>query len=552
MRDLRVRFSLILAIALLPSLIFTVWSSLRDYRSEVDAQKFNILQSTRALETEVGEIIFTGKALLRSIGTRGTPSACDLDLNLTLEEFGRFDRLEIFDPQGDIQCAFGGEAVAQFPEDFSDFTAEDPFQLSSFHTGGSPSKQSSFLTISHGHYVEGYVQEIYRLTSNAARLKALTTRSLTSGGTRAAIVNREGDVLISNANLFEKFDPTWLDAKQTGKILEREILSKAGTAQDLYILATRVPNIFIAVSQPRPSWLQQTLLNPVSAFLIPLIGWVFAFMAIWMATNRLLLSHLKQLGEAAFHIAEGRYDMRAGTRAEAPKQIRELATAFDIMADRVNRRDAELNASLKEKEILLREIHHRVKNNLQIIISLMNIQKRELKDPVYNAAIDETRNRINAIALVHKALYESDNIDVVPMNVFLGQFIRQASRTLGVQRKGIKVDYKIDLAPHTGDRAVSIAMFIMEAMTNAVKHGVPDGGTIDISAMDGPSHSTIRVTDSGPSMPVLNKANREETIAKSGTGRRLMKGFARQLSGTYSASQTAKEYVCQLTFPKNI
>jgi two-component sensor histidine kinase len=565
MRDLRVRFSLILAVALLPSLIFSVWHSLQDFRSETAARQFNVLQSTRALETEVGETINTGKALLRSIGTRQMSSACELDLEGILDEFGRFDELDIFDAQGQFLCSAQSPQVsARFdpatpplPYDggITQFQMGDPFHIYSQHSAGSAPDRQSYLVVSHAFFHQDTVREIYRLKTDASRLRALKNSILSGTDTRAAIVTRSGNILISNAAIFDAVEPEWLDIESDGGILERHVVWDSGEMQTLYILATRAPNIFITVSQTRPDWIHRTLINPVSALFIPLLGWVFAFVAIWMATDRLLLSHLKRLSEAALDFAEGRFDRRVGTLDEAPKQLRELASAFDLMADGVSQRDEDLNRSLKEKEILLREIHHRVKNNLQIIISLLNIQKRELKNPVYNEAIDETRNRINAIALVHKALYESDNIEDVPMGTFLSQLIGQAARTLGVERKGITVKYHITLEPRTGDRAISIAMFIMEAMTNAVKHGVPNGGTITIKAIDGDENSLVSVTDTGNGPKFRHQSRGADTnniSPKPGTGSRLMEGFARQLSGTYATSLSKNGFVCQLTFPKEI
>src|SRR5690606_42085270 len=104
--------------------------------------------------------------------------------------------------------------------------------------------------------------------------------------------------------------------------------------------------------------------------------------------------------------ARGRLTVRPVQAERMPPEIRELAETLEAMADAIVGRDASLRDSLAQKDALMREIHHRVKNNLQVISSLLNMQQRALTDPSARAAMSDTRQRITAISLIYRALYE--------------------------------------------------------------------------------------------------------------------------------------------------
>jgi len=189
----------------------------------------------------------------------------------------------------------------------------------------------------------------------------------------------------------------------------------------------------------------------------------------------------------------------------------------------------------------LREIHHRVKNNLQIIISLLNMQKRRSKNEEFLIAIEKTRNRVSTIALVHKALYESDDIRRVDMTLFLDQLVRQLSKTLSINKNKIQITTAIECAGREADQATPIGLFIVEAMTNIVEHKSLKDGIISVRVSEDNQTTTVQVCDMGKILD-LPTVGSKDSLA-------LMKGFARQLSGKFSVIEGPNERIAELSFP---
>lgn len=276
--------------------------------------------------------------------------------------------------------------------------------------------------------------------------------------------------------------------------------------------------------------------------LISVLAWVFAYFAIWASTDRLVFSYLAKIQKASDLFATGDLDARVGPLNKAPTRIAELAVAFDEMADNVSRRDARLRDNLDEKETLLREIHHRVKNNLQIIISLLNLQQRKLEGKAGQLALKDTSNRINAIALVHKGLYEGDDLRIVDMKQFLSRLVDQLKIGLNSDGQNVTIVTDFDAILLEPDSAIPVSLFIVEALTNAIKHGVENGGTVEISLEDIAGQIHVSVIDDGSGLMEDFEV---------GTGSKLIRGFARQVSGEVVRTNLKQGHKVTLVFENN-
>ncbi len=273
---------------------------------------------------------------------------------------------------------------------------------------------------------------------------------------------------------------------------------------------------------------------------ISILAWVFAYFSLWVTTDKLVFAHLRQIKSASDKFAMGDLEARVGSLNDAPDRIIELASAFDHMASSISERETRLTDNLDEKETLLREIHHRVKNNLQIIISLLNMQERKLQDASGLAALKETRGRINAIALVHRGLYEGDDLRVINMPTFLTRLINELKNGLGIENRDVEVDIQVADVKFEPDTAIPSALFIVEALTNAIKHGVPHGGVITISLETAGPTINVSVSDTGQGCDETSPA---------GTGSKLMRGFARQLAGEFREENLSPGHKVTLIFP---
>ncbi|MDM9627569.1 AAA family ATPase [Rhizobium sp. S152] len=159
------------------------------------------------------------------------------------------------------------------------------------------------------------------------------------------------------------------------------------------------------------------------------------------------------------------------------------------------------NASLDEKESLLREVHHRVKNNLQLISSLLSLQASHIEDPKTAELFQESRNRVRSMALVHENLYRAGNFARISMGGHLKTLCSFLSRAYGMQARSVSLSVEVDEDVELDlDRAISCGLIVNELVSNALKHAFPDGepGSVLISmSRNSSSEFTLIVRDDG-------------------------------------------------------
>jgi len=182
-------------------------------------------------------------------------------------------------------------------------------------------------------------------------------------------------------------------------------------------------------------------------------------------------------------------------------QLRLVNTELE---ERVRVRTSELTATLKEREVLLQEVHHRVKNNLQVITSLINMQLRRIKDVLSREALVECQNRVQAIALIHEKLYQSKDYARVPFSDYARSLASNIFSASGVSPDAVALDLRMAAVSLAVDKAIPCGLILNELISNALKHAFPNArrGTVvvELGAADG-GHILLAVGDDGIGMP---------------------------------------------------
>jgi predicted ATPase/two-component sensor histidine kinase len=193
------------------------------------------------------------------------------------------------------------------------------------------------------------------------------------------------------------------------------------------------------------------------------------------------------------------------------------------------------NASLEEKEALLNEVHHRVKNNLQLISSLLNLQAARATDPAVAELFADSRNRVRSMALVHENLYRAGNFSKIPMAGHIRSLCTHLTRAYGTPDRCVEIVVGVGELHLDMNRAISCGLIVNELVSNALKHAFLPGrrGRIQVDLESGGAgRCVLRVGDDGVGLPATFDFERADSL-----GLQLVRTLAQQLSGTLALSR---------------
>ena len=301
-------------------------------------------------------------------------------------------------------------------------------------------------------------------------------------------------------------------------------------------------SIFVAFAMSESRLFGPTYLHVGLDFLLPILMIGFAWVAIWLATDRQVTHWINYLRRIAAAYRSGHYVIRPDL-AEAPVEFRLLGDAMSEMAEGIQDRDRRLRENVEMKTTLIKEIHHRVKNNLQIVMSLLSIQAQQVKDAGAKEALIQAQTRINALALVHRILNELEDQSFLDIKQLLEELSHQIAG--GMANDNVKVEVDVPSRVVSGSVAVALALFTVEALTNIFKHAFPNerAGVIKVtmeSVAGGKLRLAIADNGLGFDMGGQNKS----------VGSRLIKTFGLQLGGVSSVhSEPGQGTVVDLVFP---
>lgn len=204
---------------------------------------------------------------------------------------------------------------------------------------------------------------------------------------------------------------------------------------------------------------------------------------------------------------------------------------FVCVASNISRqKDTEqrLLASLREKELLLKEVHHRVKNNLQVISSLLNLQAQELHDPHMIRLFQESQGRVRSMALIHEQLYRSQDLSQIDLAAYVQELVERLAAGMG--KTAARVSFRFDLEPSQLplDVAIPCGMIVNELVSNALEHAFPEGraGSVRIAFSGDAAGYDLTVADDGVGLSEGLLAGKPGTL-----GLKVVQALTRQIRG---------------------
>lgn len=333
--------------------------------------------------------------------------------------------------------------------------------------------------------------------------------------------------------------------------------NRLGVTRDFAVVPLVPGKVFALGSwEPQQSGLVRLRYEQMFALYFPLLIWAITIAIAYIWVHYLVIRHVRRLRSWMRLYAAGRGDLDNARLDNAPDELEVVAESFRAMTRRLSEQEREREADLREKTVLLREVHHRVKNNLQLISSMLNMQIRATKSAEAKHLLRRVQDRVMALSAIHRYLYMARNLSMVRADTLLDGIIQQLVivGTLDESGRKIGVATQFDAVEINPDQSVPLSLLATEAAINAVKYcGVTTGADawINIALKDmGDGNFGLSVVNSYVAPTDEEKAAQDPDYG-SGLGSKLIESFVAQLNGTLEINQHADRYELHVVFPVN-
>jgi two-component sensor histidine kinase len=537
MNSLRARMALILGAVLLVPFSYAVFQTVHAYAQERARVLETLERTAHLISASQADVFAEARRLLAELaGTReinrGDDYACSALLIDNLGRSLRYGNFAVTDDAGVVRCSSSPRMLGLSLTDRSWFQSVRAGANSAVSevVDGRDGRGRTVIVAAALRTGEGKFNGALSASIDLALLDARMAELSLPEDATVFLIDQRGVPLISSGAGASPTSPT------RTPVLARP--ADAATAEQVerhYANAVidGTP-LSVVVGLPAPDrwfWMERNL---IAGLFGPFLMLALALSAVWIGTDLLVNRHIAALARASRAYSRGEFGVRPKV-AGAPSELRELGDVFARMAEHIRARESELKTSLEQKDVLLREIHHRVKNNLQIVTSLLNLRARAIGTPAARAALHEAQTRITALALVYRFLYEHNDLDIVDLDVLVRELSDLLGDSAGPGDGRITLEIETAAVQVATARAISIALWLTEAITNAYNHAFPEGrsGTIRVMLRHAPGAQVeLEVQDDGIGMPA-ELARPEDTItASAGTlGVTLIRMLAKQVGG---------------------
>lgn len=319
-----------------------------------------------------------------------------------------------------------------------------------------------------------------------------------------------------------------------------------------FAVAPLVPGLVYALSVwPGESQATAAFRANRMAQVLPFMMWAASVVVAFLAINRLVIRHITTLSQQMRAFARTRRMPEATLTADMARELRDMESDFLHMADAIVRDEAQLENTLHEKNILLKEVHHRVKNNLQLISSIMNMQIRQSGSDETRAVLRRLQERIRGLATIHRRLYETEDLSHVEAGLLLQELIEQMTIVSEMARAKVSIETELEDIEVYPDQAVPLSLLTAEALTNAGKYIQPGADGVPRLSVCfrkiGEKRAEIEIVNSiNAEMGVRNKTLEPGTIP--GLGERLIRAFATQMGGELTQGPDGDVYRVHVRF----
>lgn len=363
------------------------------------------------------------------------------------------------------------------------------------------------------------------------------------------IFNGEGEVIATQGQAAERGEAVIGDdvLDRLGASPKAFVGRSASGERRVFVVLTLVPGLAYAMTEwATTEGFLATNVITLPSVLLPALMWLASLLVAYFAVHRLVVSPVQDLGTRMRRFASDRSLQQPKGTDMLPQELFDLEQTFVNMAYDLIDDEAQMENSLREKNVLLKEVHHRVKNNLQMISSIINMQIRTSTSSESRQALRRLQDRVIGLATVHRLLYQSREVARADANSLLRDVCAGLFAQLHESHPAATHSLEVDRFTLVPDQAVPLALLAGEVGTKAIQH-MPQGPDHDAFL-----HISVRIVS--PGMAQFRCRHSSDRPSRpldqeKGVGWQLIRAFALQLGGTLERRQDEGVNVISVEFP---
>lgn len=554
--SIRARVLIMLSLALLPIGIIAVLQTGKVARAADESAEIALLalsdraaqEDRLAIERAFGAADMLGSVLPLLLDR---PEMCTDFLRQFVEREEIFSFIGVLPMNGQMECSSTGQTFdfSGFPNFAESMKAPKP-RIEVNRSG--PLSETSVIIVSYPYFVDGvfsgYVSVSIPHANLFARVDSLDLSvegllDLVTFNPLGVVLTAQGDI-----NAVAALLPDDLRLQDLATASRATAFRATATNGERHIY-THVPIVgspinVLGIWREGVGASQAMITNQVPATLFPVLMWFASLVVAIMALYSLVIRHIAALRHDMDVFAATRRLPAASTTSDMPNEIAALHQRFTEMTDDILREEARLESLVREKNVLLKEIHHRVKNNLQMIASIMNMQIRAAQHEETVLNLQRIQERVSNLASIHRDLYTSPEGGRVNVGELIARTVDSSIEMSQHRRRSIQIEKKIEDVLLFPDQAVPLSLLAAEATTNAIKYmrTGTEGGTkrleVELVARDG--RCLFRISND------VTEAGRPDGT---GVGGKLIRAFAVKLGADLQSGEKDGVFSLEVSFP---
>jgi two-component sensor histidine kinase len=529
--SLRTRLVLLLLLANLPAAAFAIGATLKAQSSVVSQREHSVVQKAELIATRAGLTLGIAEGVADTLSTNpeiaaGSP-ACSYILEAALKLRPDYAGIVVTDKNGDIACRGGDTRMKTARHSSLTRAIGSPQDVGDtvFLPETIDAKEEFVLASRPFNDIYGNRRAVGLLIRREA-FDDIFKGDLGDNNGALALIRGGGNIVseFGSSVLGDKWRPT--------KPLPVGL--PGDPPAGLTFAASGGEDFYYAVAPVRGTMSNVVLATPISilsaidwgrvgtALLAPLMMMILGIAAVFAGVDRLVLRWIAGLRTVTGSYARGDYSPRVEGLERAPAEIADLGNSFNIMAGKIEERSHALTEALEGKNLLLRELHHRVKNNFQMIASLLALQRRELPSRL-RTLLRVPEDRVLAMASAYKASYATGEIGRVSLLDLLRDIAAQLRQSFGLAAPVLKLRAEAEAVWLDLDRAVPLGLLVSEILSAALDRDHASARPMEIA---------IQRVEAGGMRVEITSEGLSDAVPTMGLAARLVRAYQAQLGAT--------------------